>query len=555
MTASFNLLDEPWIPCLDADGALRELGLRETLAMAPSLREVTDSSPLVTIALHRLLLAVLHRALGPATLEEWGAMWEQGHWDMRRMEAYLNRWRERFDLFHPERPFYQTTEIDVSYAKSVATMVHGLTLGNYVTLFDHTLDHDPPALSPAAAARYLVAYQAFGIGGTISYQSRHGEDAKGYKYTQAGPLTKGAITLVRGANLFETLMLNLQRYDGSDGAPFDFTHDVAAWERDTPARAETRWPDGYVDLLTWQARRVRLCPEDDGAGDTVVRSAVLMMGYQFPASWQSAGREPMLAFVKNPKPKPNAPPWFVVGFQEDRALWRDSLSLFQSIAGLSARPRILDWVAGLAAEGVLDNSGRFAIDLFGMAVDPRNVANVRFWRHERLPLPVELLHDRDAYELLAEALDLAERVGRLFGAGSVAVRDARGKVRKVPSPMQVLARNLASPADVSSANKDTVTDIINGLAPGRIYWAQLGAPFTRLVIAVTERPDRALVDWADEIEQAARGAFGRIMAGLDTSARALKAGARAEREFESHLRRIGREYQPEGKEVTDEPAA
>ena len=64
MTISFNLIDEPWIPCI-LDGTRVELGLRDVLAQAQQLREIRGDSPLETASLHRLLLAVLHRIFGP----------------------------------------------------------------------------------------------------------------------------------------------------------------------------------------------------------------------------------------------------------------------------------------------------------------------------------------------------------------------------------------------------------------------------------------------------------------------------------------------------------
>ena len=68
---SFNLIDGEWIPCIMLDGTTREFGLLETLARAHEVEEVFDPSPLITASLHRLLLAILHRNFGPASIQEW----------------------------------------------------------------------------------------------------------------------------------------------------------------------------------------------------------------------------------------------------------------------------------------------------------------------------------------------------------------------------------------------------------------------------------------------------------------------------------------------------
>ena len=68
MATSFNLCDEPWLPCIRLDGRAVELGLYDMLMQAHTLRELLGETPLETAALHRLLLAVLHpRSSGQRT--------------------------------------------------------------------------------------------------------------------------------------------------------------------------------------------------------------------------------------------------------------------------------------------------------------------------------------------------------------------------------------------------------------------------------------------------------------------------------------------------------
>ena len=55
----FNLVDEPWIPCLLPNGRADDLSLPDTLVHAHDIKEIFDPSPLVVTALHRQLLAIL----------------------------------------------------------------------------------------------------------------------------------------------------------------------------------------------------------------------------------------------------------------------------------------------------------------------------------------------------------------------------------------------------------------------------------------------------------------------------------------------------------------
>ena len=105
----FNLVDDGWIPCagLRTD-RWEELGLRDALVKAHLVREVVSPSPLASVAIHRLMLAVLHRVFGPSSASRWAELWAAGAWDSAALDAYFDRWRGRFDLFDPVHPFYQT---------------------------------------------------------------------------------------------------------------------------------------------------------------------------------------------------------------------------------------------------------------------------------------------------------------------------------------------------------------------------------------------------------------------------------------------------------------
>ena len=170
---TFNLLDEPWIGAVDANGTLKEYSLRELLAQAPHLRALHDDSPLVIAAVLRMLLALLHRVYdGPRNSREWKAIWAtKDGFDMARIERYFVQWHSRFDLFDSEHPFYQTIHAAVDkQTKSIASLLPELSTGNNATLFDHTTDANDVVLSAEEAARAVVAAQTFGLAGLCNPQ-------------------------------------------------------------------------------------------------------------------------------------------------------------------------------------------------------------------------------------------------------------------------------------------------------------------------------------------------------------------------------------------------
>ena len=253
MTYSYNLIDSPWIPCVREDGTLAEYGLRETLQRAHDLRGIQGDSPLETAAVYRLLLAVLHSAMrGPANQGEWTTLWQKGKFEPALVDGYLDRWFERFDLFHPEKPFYQAVDLRVKQ-KSAISLALDLVSGNQAVLFDHHTEDGGVSFTPSKAARTLLVSQNYGLAGLSGLEQ---------KFTDA-PWTRGVIFLVEGDNLFKTLTLNMLRYPDEKVLPYR-TGDQPAWENEDPYQPERDIPEGYLDYLTWQNRRGSVNPRRGG---------------------------------------------------------------------------------------------------------------------------------------------------------------------------------------------------------------------------------------------------------------------------------------------------
>lgn len=528
---AFNLLDEPWITCILDDASVRALGLRETLIRADEIVDLTDPSPLVQAALYRFLLAVVHRVVqGPKRVDDWERVWNGGRFDVDAVNAYLDRWRHRFDLFDSDRPFYQTAAVDLSYAGPVALLALERASGNNATLFDHSYDQDGASVPPAAAVRQVLAHQGFALGGTGSHEQGRPQD----KYMRASALVNGAVGVVKGESLFATLLLNLQRYDGAAGFPFHFVsdQDAPAWEQAGPATVETKEPLGYLDLLTLQTRRIRLRPEPRADGQsTVVTGAVVMNGRHSPDTPLRADREQMVAFRTRPKAKPEEAPSVIVGFQENRAMWRNAQALVEATDQFR-RPRILDWLDMLRARDVLKGPHVYPLDLYGLTADK---AKPLLWRHERLPLPLVYL-DKDRGQLVArlgEALGLAEHVEQVVAAAT-----------------RTLAKLMLAPASDQpggrTPDKTAVSELARSLNPTALYWARLEGPFRQLVVALPEDVAldgdvedygaHELPGWRKTVRYSARKAFRTAQRAAEGSGpRGLKAAAVGSHEFEQRL--------------------
>src|SRR5690606_9523227 len=108
----FSLVDEPWIPVLDAAGQRREVSLLGLFEQAGELRMIACELPTQTFAILRLALAILHRVTGgPRGEAAWQTLWRAPELPLADITDYLGEFRDRFDLLHPEHPFYQVADL------------------------------------------------------------------------------------------------------------------------------------------------------------------------------------------------------------------------------------------------------------------------------------------------------------------------------------------------------------------------------------------------------------------------------------------------------------
>jgi CRISPR system Cascade subunit CasA len=406
-------------------------------------------------------------------------------------------------LLHPRHPFYQTAGFTAKSPSGVNRLGHEHARGNNATLFDHTADDRAAPLPLAAAARLLIAEQAYALGGGKSDLGN----------VTSAPLAVGACVLPQGANLFETLMLNLVRV--TDDAPVPrLPDDAPAWERDEAPTQGPPYPRGYLDLLTWQSRTLRLHLT---AGESPPR--VAQVSYAQGRRYAPAGLvfEPAFAYRKA-KEEGFRP----LRFTEDRALWRDRAALFRFAGqGEDRGPGNLAFLADLAARGDLDPHHRCDLAVLGLCSDQ---AKISFWRQERLPLPAAYLTDPEVVARLARALELAEAVARGLWA---AAREAAGWA--------------LAPAD-GQADGRRAAALVNSLAPERLFWSRLEIPFQRffrdLAEAAPGERDGVVTAWArDTLARQARAAFEQTAGRLDRSARLLRAATRGRERLARELAR------------------
>lgn len=338
---AFHLLHEPWIRLARADAVVEERSLTDALLHAHEYASLAGELPTQDAAVLRLMLAVLHAVFqrvdengSPRPLENfddaldrWSALWKMGRFPQKPIRTYLERYEDRFWLFHPERPFYQARSGAKGSAYTSPKLNGEISESeNKVRLFSTRAGKDKRLLTYAEAARWLLHLNAYDDAG-LKKKVCTGENLPSFKVGWLGQL---GLLVAQGRNLFETLMLNFVLLDDEKQC-WDDARPV--WERDAPDerdRVRIAVPHDQAALLTLQSRRIALQREGNA-----VAGYALLSGEQFGA--ENAFSEQMTRWYKTKEGK-----YRPARFQRGQAVWREWASLLAVKDG-SRLPGICCW--------------------------------------------------------------------------------------------------------------------------------------------------------------------------------------------------------------------
>ena len=504
---TFNLLDQPWLPVRWASGAPpSEVGLRQALLRAHEIEELATDNPLETLALNRLLAALVAAVYpGGAEPAEWFRLWQLGHFEADALESYLARFADRFDLLSPTLPFMGHPQPETAEVSPLTRLRHAATSGNNAVLFSHDLDSQPQPLPAAEAARAVVCAQAASLGGGV---------AKPFNFSHA-PLVGGAYFWLRGAveeqaSLFRALLLNLSPTAEVWGAS---STDLPTWEATKPLPAERRQVGGIRELFTFQSRRLALVADAQGQ--------VLGVRYNQGSKVETLlQHDPHLAYRAGKEGE------FALRFQADRSLWRDSTTylLHQGSIGGGHAPRTLEWLSRRMLRQLgADQPSAYAVDVFGLVNDQ---AKVELWRHERVTIYPAIIKDTDRWQTLKELLD-----GKQADQDDATKRAER--LREATRAFATRAR-LHKPGnvrlgDVERAERDALVRMLDTESS---YWLALGQKFDHFLARIATSPidqlDQVRTEWQAVIRHAAEQALRTALRSMAQNARTWQALAEAE---------------------------
>ena len=518
--ASYNLLDEKWIDCININGKNQTVSLSDLILKAHQIRSLASAYPIINNSLMFLVEALLisvytKQGANLADPDEWVGLFEAGHFEEAIFLDYFHNWCSRFFLFDENLPFFQTPISEEKEGQFTGTamklMPHftGGTGGNSVTLFDHHTQDGGIAFEPKQAAQFLLPAHYYGAGGRLM----------GADYFSDSFISNGLSFFLQGDNLFETFLLNLLPYPKIADIK-SYSNDCPIWERENPYTINDRVfvkedkktlyiPFGLMDILTWPGRMIYLVLDNDG----LIRNIKMRAGLKIKQDYF---------------------PWFAynrkgnfIRSREGKLMWRDYDILLQFRKMISPDinnrpPQAIDWLNEIVRNGDLTDQF-FSIKGAGMAKESGK-QKVHFYAEANFPLPTTLLENNELIIDISENLGTAELIRRsLYGATAA------------------LASNILSfnsdQQDGRTPDKNDINNLINHLNAESVYWAALEPCFYNLIMHITDDRQASLLKWEESIQTAAREALAHAIRLAGESIAVFKALSHANAILEKGLRK------------------
>ncbi|MDR1321797.1 MAG: type I-E CRISPR-associated protein Cse1/CasA [Gracilibacteraceae bacterium] len=406
----YNLLDEKWIRVLGKDGTLTDVSLLEVFERAHLYRRLANETETVDIVILRLLLAILYAVFSsvdadgnsdPLTddnaLSRWQTLWERKAIPYAQIEEYLQSFRERFYLFHPDKPFYQAADLDARKCTEYRTpkLIGDISQsGNKVRLFFSRTDSD--YIDYPEAARWLLHLNAFDDSAVKPSERGVGMESSG-----VGWLGKLGLLFSAGRNLFETLLLNFVLLN-SDKEVFKEGRPV--WEKAICAKERVRivQPSNLAELYTLQSRRILLTRKDNAV------VGYKLIGGDFFGE-ENAFIEQMTLWWQNPKTENFTP----MKHRPSRQLWRDFSALVASRDG-DKPPGVVHWHEVLINKKIIDD---VQVKFSAPSIEYKLGSKVIDMFSDSVSINSYILSDLGAEwrRLIAENLEFTDKAVQSFG--------------------------------------------------------------------------------------------------------------------------------------------
>lgn len=467
----FDLWHAPWIRVEKEDGKLEELGIGLVLKNAHKIRSLCAGNPLANVGIHRFLTAIIQYIYSPKSSRELKELWKLKEFPEEKVDAFARQFGDRFDLFSPDKPFFQSAEAPAApekgmNIKSVANLASEIPSGTENTHYRHGVEKHQ-VFCPACLAECLLCLPAFSSSG-----------GAGIKPSING--VPPIYVIPCGENLLQSLLWSLVLPDYQPAARSK-VEDKVWWEREPIIPRSINADEvGYLHSLTFQPRRVRLYPEIVEANCTRcgqmtkigVRTMVFDMGESRDKD-MSPWMDPFAAY-KISETKPPIP----IRPVEGKALWREYSSLFLNVPeegnkkkkqDQTKRPRVLEQISNLT-EGEFDI---LPIRCIGIRTDMK--AKIFEWIDSGFEIPTILMQNEDASYKIKNALEFSRGVASTISG--------------------VFRTYFGGKSSKSERYAQLRSEMMNA------YWERLATPFKHLTFLISDpsQQEKAYAEWVEEV--------------------------------------------------------
>lgn len=436
MQNSLNLLDEPWLKVSDKDGRIDTVSLIDLFKHAQDYRQLAGEMPAQDLAILRFLLAILltvysrYDANGRlydwvdvntdtmepiigdedeqedllddyadnqgALYQTWATLYEKKQFSDVVIQ-YLEKHRDRFNLFDDKYPFYQAP-LDF-YNQSVPAnkqIKDSKTPGEVaIKLLNRTIAESNNSLATYASradsakndittdemVRWMITYQNYS---GVSDKTTVKRDSK-IKGTAAGWLFSIHPVYIKGDDLFDTLMLNLTLTTDNHASLIE----RPVWEQSLSEYRDKRttatMPDNLAELYTLWCRLLYLKRDENGE--------LHLFAAKFPRP--DSGNsfiEPMTTWKFSSKNKT----YFAPAFSSDdlqKSMWAN-FGEYISTDGSGQTPGVVSWAKALQKHQLLPRQKPIELVTTGFLKDNNASSQMPVYQvYDELKLPADVIFD------------------------------------------------------------------------------------------------------------------------------------------------------------------
>lgn len=521
----FNLITDPWIKALDIQSNKEKLvSMADLFKNAQNYRALAGEMHAQDLAILRApLLAILTTvfsrfdAAGEAydwlnvdeetwtvsladdevdiydvqetLLETWENIYQDGKFPDKVVE-YLDKYKDGFNLFG-ENAFYQVSsdiydrmvpdknKLSTGTGKVAVRQINRLISesGNSPAIFSPKSSLNKDEITLPEFVRWLITYQNFAeVGGNVPKIKGAGSGDSGWLYN-IDPV------IVKGKNLFETLMFNLVLRPENENEILQHPY----WEADkityfSTNRVGNLPPNNIAELYTNVAKMMHIDWKD---GKPTIYVAKLTK-----PDTTNAFIEPMTTWKYNQKKASYYPKVKQKDYLSKR-MWRDFGFYIKSSNDGDHEPGIVRWIDKLKEEDILPEDMLVNLETINFVkADTKNQAPY-FEVYDNMSINAGVLFDRNQATFWPKRIE-----------------DTVEKTQAVGKAFEKFASDLGK---LRGLKDDPLTDFANKLSTE--FYDQLNKPFNDWLasLRVDQEPDDEITRWKNTLKNELAKAVNRVL--------------------------------------------